>query len=328
MRDDVDAEERAIDLVHRERDAVERDRALRRDEAREARRRLERHAQGFALAGDACQFGRAVDVAGDDVAAQFVADLERAFEVDGVLDNAEAEQERVFSAIDLSKLGADEARVAVQEAGESLQGSLNLTEGPIIRGARFEFGGVDEPLLMIVIHHLAVDGVSWRILLEDLEQLHKQWVDGERLSLPAKTTSFQQWAEALEQASGTERMKEQVEYWKEQGRGSGRLPVDYTGRENSVASSASVVVSLSERETRGLLTEVPRVYGTQINDVLLTALGQAVGEWAGSEEVVVDLEGHGREEIEEASDAGIEHDLRYALGAEHLHLVARCDVAE
>jgi non-ribosomal peptide synthase protein (TIGR01720 family) len=80
------------------------------------------------------------------------------------------------------------------------------------------------------------------------------------------------------------------------------LPVDHPGEANSVASARSLSVSLSAEETRALLQEVPEAYHTHINDVLLTALTQAIAPWAGSRSLLVDLEGHGREEIFEEVD--------------------------
>src|SRR5205085_3538603 len=76
-----------------------------------------------------------------------------------------------------------------------------------------------------------------------------------------------------------------------------RLPVDQPGRANTVASARSVAVVLSVAETRALVQEVPAVYHTQINDLLLTALAQALALWSGSSTLLVDLEGHGREPL-------------------------------
>ena len=80
------------------------------------------------------------------------------------------------------------------------------------------------------------------------------------------------------------------------------MPVDREGVESVVGEQEALVVRLSEEETRGLLQEVPEKYHTQINDALMMALGQALGEWAGRETVTVDLEGHGREELFEELD--------------------------
>src|SRR6185295_10843687 len=81
-----------------------------------------------------------------------------------------------------------------------------------------------------------------------------------------------------------------------------RLPVDTEGGENNRESLGTVTVVLGREQTQALVQEVPQVYHTQINDVLLTALGQALGKWSGEEKVLVDLEGHGREDIFDGVD--------------------------
>src|SRR5262249_38394636 len=81
-----------------------------------------------------------------------------------------------------------------------------------------------------------------------------------------------------------------------------RFPVNGTAEDNTVGSAETVTVALTDEETRALLVEVPEVYHTQINDALLTALAQCIGEWIGGERVLVDVEGHGREEIDKPVD--------------------------
>jgi len=155
----------------------------------------------------------------------------------------------------------------------------------------------------MVIHHLAVDGVSWRILLEDLQTGYEQLKRGEVIKLPAKTTSLKQWAERLTEYALSETAGQEAAYWLATARGHEvRLPRDYVAEDNTAASARVVTVSLTPEETRFLLQDVPSVYRTQINDVLLTALVQAVGKWSGEWRLLVDLEGHGREEIIEGVD--------------------------
>jgi non-ribosomal peptide synthase protein (TIGR01720 family) len=102
---------------------------------------------------------------------------------------------------------------------------------------------------------------------------------------------------------------QELSYWEGEGRRRVKeLPVDYEGGSNSEASAGSVTVRLSEEETRVLLQEVPEVYHTEINDVLLTALVQAYGKWSGERVLLVDLEGHGREEL------GAEVDVSRTVG--------------
>src|SRR5437660_2394459 len=99
--------------------------------------------------------------------------------------------------VDLSSLPEAERASSLREAATQLQAGLNLTRGPLMRAALFDLDGHGPNRLLLAIHHLAVDGVSWRILLEDLETACGQVQRGEPISLPPKTTSFKHWAERL-----------------------------------------------------------------------------------------------------------------------------------
>ncbi|WP_298917460.1 condensation domain-containing protein [uncultured Nostoc sp.] len=205
---------------------------------------------------------------------------------------------RVFQHIDLSTLPEIEQNTAIETVATELQGSLNLSQGTLIRVALFNLGSQKSSRLLIIIHHLAVDGVSWRILLEDLQTVYLQLSQGKSINLPDKTTSFQEWALRLKDyAQSTELIKEQ-EYWLGQLRKLvSPLPVDYAGGDKTVAKASTVSVSLSREDTQALLQKVHQAYHTQINDVLLTSLVQACAEWTGEHSLLLDMEGHGRNDI-------------------------------
>ncbi|HSU14836.1 non-ribosomal peptide synthetase, partial [Longimicrobium sp.] len=197
--------------------------------------------------------------------------------------------------VDLSSLAAAEQDQAIETIGGRVQAGLDLEHGPLGGAVLFD-RGERGALLLMVLHHLAVDGVSWRILREDLERACGQLQAGETPDPGGKGTSFQQWAAALEAYAASEGARAEAGYWLAQGpEGVPPLPVDGEGG-RTVASQRTVVVRLDEEETRALLQEVPAAYRTQINDVLLCALAGAVGEWTGSPRVRLALEGHGREE--------------------------------
>lgn len=211
-----------------------------------------------------------------------------------------------FTRLDLSALSDIEQKAAIEAAATQLQSSLDLSQGRVVRVALFDLGATKPSRLLIIIHHLAVDGVSWRILLEDLQTAYQQISQGEAMQLPPKTTSFKYWAERLREYAQSEAAQQEQDYWLAQTRKSlPRLPVDYSGGANTVALERTVSVALSVEETQALLHEVPSAYRTQINDVLLTALVQAFAEWTKerfsygdtTRSLLVELEGHGREEI-------------------------------
>ncbi|MGE0127963.1 MAG: amino acid adenylation domain-containing protein [Blastocatellales bacterium] len=203
-----------------------------------------------------------------------------------------------FSVIELSGVPEAERSAAIESKAAELQASLNLSEGPLLRAVYFDLGNQEAGRLLIIIHHLAIDGVSWRILLEDLQAAYQQLNRGEEIALPPKTTSFKRWAEKLAEYAQSETARAEQDFWMSEARAKAAwLPVDFSGGANTEASARSVSVSLSVEETRALLQEAPEAYHTQINDLLLTALGQALAEWTGERSLLVNLEGHGREDI-------------------------------
>jgi non-ribosomal peptide synthase protein (TIGR01720 family) len=206
----------------------------------------------------------------------------------------------IYQRQDLSAVEGSEQQQALEEAAEQAQSSLDMEAGRLLQAVEYDLGARGQRLLL-VIHHLVVDAVSWRILLEDLERGYEQLRQGKPLRLGSKTTSLQQWGERLQEYSRSETLRQEIEYWSRQsGHDLKPLRLDYEqarGEENLVGTEKMVSVELEADETRVLLQEVPGVYNTQINDVLLTALGRALAQWNGQGDVLVALEGHGREEI-------------------------------
>ncbi|GAA2828920.1 non-ribosomal peptide synthetase [Kribbella solani] len=168
-----------------------------------------------------------------------------------------------------------------------VQASLDIAEAPLVRAVLFS-----DSKLLLVIHHLVVDVVSWRILLEDLRTL----ISNE--PLPPKTTSWQHWAARLTQDVPAD----ERDYWAEQTQPVRPLPLDGPTDRNTVDRSRVVDTVLTVAETNALLHAVPARFNTQINDVLLTAVAAAVGAWTQDGNVRIDLEGHGREELFEEVD--------------------------
>ena len=185
----------------------------------------------------------------------------------------------LITVADLSELTTAEQLQRIKMTATELQASFNLSEGPLLRVALFQLGLKQSSRLFFVIHHLAVDGVSWRILLEDFMLAYQQLTQNEIITFPLKTTSFQQWAKNLTEYAVSDTLKAELDDWLADSRWQVKpLPVDYSvsPQANTVANTAQLTVSLSVEQTRALLSEVPKAYRTQINDVLLTALVQSV----------------------------------------------------
>ncbi|MFC6082748.1 amino acid adenylation domain-containing protein [Sphaerisporangium aureirubrum] len=219
-----------------------------------------------------------------------------------VQENAAEETAEVFSVIDAVGLSRPRLAELVTERMTVLQRSLSLADGPLLRVAYFERG--DEPgWLGVTVHHLVMDGVSWTILLDDLGQAYQAILakGTAKGALPAKTTSVKQWAEQLRSFAGTAEVRAELGYWLEQLDSGFRVPVDGTG-DNSEASRRTVRVTLDAEATSALLTRAHKAYRTRSNDLLLAALLRALGRWAGTGAVTVDLESHGREPVNDQVD--------------------------
>jgi amino acid adenylation domain-containing protein/non-ribosomal peptide synthase protein (TIGR01720 family) len=196
---------------------------------------------------------------------------------------------------------AADSQALTQLASEA-QRSLNLTHGPLLRAVLADLPDGGQRLLL-VIHHLVVDGVSWRVLLEDLQQAYVALRDGQPLKLQAKSTSFKAWAEQLQGYATRADLQAELGYWQAQLQGiSDALPCDRPQGSNLERHAASVSTRLDRELTRQLLQEAPVAYRTQINDLLLTALARVIARWTGRAEVLVRLEGHGREDLFEGVD--------------------------
>ncbi|MFF3671270.1 amino acid adenylation domain-containing protein [Microtetraspora malaysiensis] len=208
--------------------------------------------------------------------------------------NAAAERGQVLRRIDLSHVPEPDRDRYAHEAAVAAQTTFTLDRGPLVKALLFT-----DRRLLIAIHHLAVDGVSWRILLSDLETAYRQAAAGEPIRLGPKSTSFRDWALRLHEHAAAGGFDHELDYWRrmrELAVGVSPLPLDARG--DNVAGDLRTVTSRLDAElTQRLLRDVPEVYRTRMDDVLLSALGRALTEWSGGDRVLVEMEGHGREEL-------------------------------
>ncbi|NOX38151.1 MAG: amino acid adenylation domain-containing protein [Calditrichaeota bacterium] len=209
---------------------------------------------------------------------------------------AEMEEPLPFTVVDLSDIPPEEQSQRIEETAATVQGQLHLEKGPLVRFVHFVLGNDQPNRLLIVIHHLVVDGVSWRILMEDFTMAYQQLKAGKPIQLPPKTTSFKYWAERLQQKASSPEIQEELTYW-------GRLaelqlppfPEDHPEGENLERTADRVHFTLNKEATQALLTRVPRIFNTQIDELLLTALALAYQRFTGRRKLLVAVEGHGRE---------------------------------
>ncbi|MEM7555067.1 MAG: amino acid adenylation domain-containing protein [Cyanobacteria bacterium P01_A01_bin.84] len=202
---------------------------------------------------------------------------------------------------DLSVLNEEQQKSTITEVATQLQTSLNLST-ELIRLAFFKLGNNKPNRLLFIIHHLVIDGISWRILLSDLqvifEQLNSNSGTSQKIQLLPKTTSFKYWSKSLQKYAQSQISPQTIEYWKNICQISQLpLPIDNPQGNNTVATTDTVSITFTAEETKDLLQKVPLSYQTQINDVLLTALVQSFEKWTGEKRLLIDLEGHGREDL-------------------------------
>jgi fengycin family lipopeptide synthetase B len=209
-----------------------------------------------------------------------------------------------FSVVDLSDWPPAEQEQKAKAIVAELHNSLSLESGRVFTSALFDFGPGQKNIVLLVAHHLTVDGVSWRIVQEDLETAYRQLADGGHVALPAKTTSYKQWAERLVDRAHSPEAEKELEYWSEAARHkySDRLPVDRPGGSDTIASTRTITVGLDSDETSILSHEVSQNHGAQMNEVLLAALQHVICAWTGHRRVLVDLESHGRVALSEDID--------------------------
>ncbi len=210
-----------------------------------------------------------------------------------------------FEWIDLSALDGAAFSAEVERRAAEAQASLDIASGPLFRALYFDAGEARRGRLFLVIHHLAVDGVSWRILLEDLQTAYAQHRQAGAIKLPPKTVSFKAWSEKLAAYAGNETVRAELDDWLARLSGwISPLPVDSAcdPADNTELSAAQVGATLSPEETEALLTEANAAYNTDVPDLLLCALAQTIEKWTGEGTLYVHLEGHGREEIGEEVD--------------------------
>ncbi|MEO5730649.1 MAG: condensation domain-containing protein, partial [Byssovorax sp.] len=214
--------------------------------------------------------------------------------------------EVALESFDLGSMSPDEQRAAMTQAADRLQSTLDISAGPLMRVATFRFGEEEPGRLLWVIHHLLVDAVSWQILLSDLGMAYHQLLSGQAVKLPPKTTSFKRWVERLLEVAGSEAFDDERAITAMDPEA--RLPVDRPGGRNGKESLVMVRAQLSEPETRSLLGDALKPYRMTVQELLLTALAQSVARWTGTNDVWLDLEGHGRE------DLGDDIDLSRTIG--------------
>lgn len=200
-----------------------------------------------------------------------------------------------LSVIDLTHI-QDEGEFRETFISETLeiQKSINIETGPLFKLGLFKC--MNKFYLFFCIHHLSIDGISWRILINDFIDGYEMQLDGKEIKLPLKTISFKEWSQALREYGKSDKLAKEIPYWKEV---NSKIPEGKFSKKPYTADFKlnTMNIELSERYTNEMLYDAGKAYNTEINDILITGLTRAIQKQTDNSIVSINMEGHGRESI-------------------------------
>jgi len=240
----------------------------------------------------------------------------------------DAVQNPILTVVDLSEKPLKERGIAMLELAAKFQESLNLTDGPTLRVIMFDLGEYKPYNLLIIIHHLVADAVSFKIIVQDIAAACQQLSHGEPVQFPPKTTSLKQWAESIHvYAQSAAFLREQEQYLALPWDQAGPLPIDRPGgrEQNTMGSHDLDLMSLNPEETEILLKELPRLHNVQPFEALVTALAQSITRWTGRPWMILNTLNTGRMmDIPESENLDLSRTVGW-LSTHYLLLLKRCE---
>ncbi len=204
---------------------------------------------------------------------------------------SEAETNIELQEVDLRQ--QTEPALAMQQHADVAQAAIALNTGPLFNAVLYRLP--EQDCLLLFCHHLVIDGVSWRILLEDFSRAYRQRLDGQAISLSLKTDSFKSHAERLLQYAKSPELNRQLPYWYDLAKAVEPKPYLSTA---TMADVGDYAVSLNAADTQCLLGDSHRAFNTRIDDILLAALALTMHSWQGQSQTLIEMEGHGRDELD------------------------------
>jgi non-ribosomal peptide synthase protein (TIGR01720 family) len=232
-----------------------------------------------------------------------------------------------FDRFDLSAVPPPRVDEEMEARAAEVQAGMDLAAGSLFRVALFDLGPSRPQRVLLAAHHLVVDAVSLPVLAEDLEAAYRALADGASVALPPKTTSFRDWARRLEERARAPEVVAQAAWWLGAlPAAADPVPADAPGAPDPEAGTAVAFAELTAAETRALLEEVPAAYGTQVNEALLAALAEAFRGWSGRGSLLVEVEGHGREDL--FDDVDVSRTVGWFTSVFPVHLRAGADPGE
>lgn len=210
---------------------------------------------------------------------------------------------KAFEEVDASSW--KDTREGIQEFLEMRQAQLDLSQGPLFRAILFRTGHTHPDHLAVVAHHLVIDAVSWKIVVDDLTTLMEQSQSRQTFDLGPKSTSIRDWASYLSDSLAAGKWDEEYSFWSErleECSGAG-LPFDHQARWPSAEASAETLqIQISKTQTEALTQTVHQAYHTKTDEILLAALWKAIRDNMQLDQVTFGLERHGREALDDHFD--------------------------
>lgn len=186
--------------------------------------------------------------------------------------------------------------IAVFNECTKIQQSIDLEKGPLIKGGIFYTKETN--YLFLCIHHLIIDGVSYRILIDDYDTATRQLKEGKTIHFSEKTVSFIEWSKALKEYGQSAQLKQEIAYWDKIDMELEQVHKEYPSvRTCENNQFKTIEVSVDQEKTEQFIHKISSVYHTEINDLLLSALAMSMKKVFERDKFSVTLEGHGREEI-------------------------------
>jgi non-ribosomal peptide synthase protein (TIGR01720 family) len=212
---------------------------------------------------------------------------------------------------DVSHESGNQQKESIEHHCQTINKSMDLGNGQLVKLAFFKTGDGEANALAVIAHHLVIDAESWRILLEDLQSCWVSFAKGNMPDLPRKTTSFKHWSEKLAEYAQSQALLDELDYWQAQTSkpsmptaSKPSIPTDYelTDGQNNEGSTKVHTTVLDRDTTEELMQSATKKLGVGVRDLLVSALALVIQKWSQHDKVLLDIEGHGREDLFEKVD--------------------------
>jgi non-ribosomal peptide synthase protein (TIGR01720 family) len=197
--------------------------------------------------------------------------------------------------VDLSAIPEAQRTAQIEARGYEAKSGFDINNGLMLRAILFKTGSEGDKLLLI-LHHLVTDGLTWRIFLEDLYHLYESFHQQKEMEMPQKTASLLDWYDALVMYRDSGKLEKEKAYWQEAEKSDFRLPYDREPKnvDWSVKNQETVSTRLDQEQTGFLLKDAHEVYKTDVQILVTAALVRTLRQWTGEYTVIIEMENHGR----------------------------------